>query len=55
MLAPKRPTSVYDHRPVAVQVVKQNGAGAVDKYVLIVESLPSKPGVQPPPTSPKAK
>jgi hypothetical protein len=37
MLAPKAPRSVYDHRPVAVQVVKQQKTGAVDKHVLIVE------------------
>lgn len=43
MLAPKAPRSVYDHRPVAVQVVKQEKAGAVDKHVLIVERPKNKP------------
>ncbi len=42
MLAPKAPRSVYDHRPVAVQVVKQQESGAVDKYVLIVEEPKKK-------------
>lgn len=42
MLAPKAPRSVYDHRPVAVQIVKQEKSGAVDKHVLIVEQ-PKKP------------
>jgi hypothetical protein len=42
MLVPKRPRSVYDHRPVAVQVVKQEN-GAVDKHVLIVERPQNKP------------
>lgn len=44
MLAPKAPRSVYDHRPVAVQVVKQQKSGAVDKHVLIVDKRKSKPG-----------
>jgi hypothetical protein len=43
MLAPKAPRPVYDHRPVAVQVVKQEKSGAVDKHVLIVERLQNKP------------
>jgi hypothetical protein len=43
MLVPKRPRSVYDHRPVAVQVVKQEKSGAVDKHVLIVERPKNKP------------
>lgn len=43
MLAPKAPRSVYDHRPVAVQVVKQQKSGAVDKHVLIVEHRAQKP------------
>ncbi|ELX13680.1 hypothetical protein Jab_1c23180 [Janthinobacterium sp. HH01] len=38
MLAPMRPRSVHDNRPVAVQVVKQEKSGAVDKHVLIVET-----------------
>ncbi|MBV7535997.1 hypothetical protein KW842_09490 [Duganella sp. sic0402] len=46
MLAPKAPRSVHDHRPVAVQVVKQQKSGAVDKHVLIVDE-PRKPQ-QPP-------
>jgi hypothetical protein len=41
MLAPKRPTSVYDHKPVAVMVVKQQKSGAVDKHVLVVENKPA--------------
>lgn len=49
MLAPRRPRSVHDNRPVAVQVVKQEKSGAVDKHVLIVET----PKLQPAP--PKAK
>lgn len=49
MLAPKAPRSVYDHRPVAVQVVKQEKTGAVDKHVLIVDKPPNKPA------PPKAK
>jgi hypothetical protein len=49
MLAPKAPRSVHDSRPVAVQVVKQQKSGAVDKHVLIVE----QPGRKPEP--PKAK
>lgn len=49
MLVPKRPRSVYDHRPVAVQVVKQEKSGAVDKHVLIVERPQNKPA------PPKAK
>lgn len=44
MLAPKAPRSVYDHRPVAVQVVKQQKSGAVDKHVLIVGERKGKPG-----------
>lgn len=46
MLVPKRPRSVHDHRPVAVQVVKQEKSGAVDKHVLIVDRPRTKP--QPP-------
>jgi hypothetical protein len=49
MLAPKAPRSVYDHRPVAVQVVKQQKSGAVDKHVLIVDAT------KPRPAPPKAK
>lgn len=45
MLAPKAPRSVYDHRPVAVQVVKQQKSGAVDKHVLIVEEKKSEPAL----------
>jgi len=37
MLAPKRPVSVFDHRPVAVQVVQQQNSGAVDQHVLVVD------------------
>ncbi|NVM77440.1 hypothetical protein FHW83_003246 [Duganella sp. SG902] len=37
MLIPERPRSVYDHRPVAVQVVKQEKSGAVDKHVLVID------------------
>lgn len=43
MLAPKAPRSVYDHRPVAVQVVKQQKTGAVDKHVLIVGQRKRQP------------
>jgi hypothetical protein len=43
MLAPKAPRSVYDHRPVAVQVVKQQKSGAVDKHVLIVDQQKARP------------
>jgi hypothetical protein len=43
MLAPKAPRSVHDHRPVAVQVVKQEKTGAVDKHVLIVDHPAKKP------------
>lgn len=43
MLAPKAPRSVHDNRPVAVQVVKQQKSGAVDKHVLIVEANKSTP------------
>jgi hypothetical protein len=54
MLAPKRPTSVYDHRPVAVMVVKQQKTGAVDKHVLVVESKPGPaPDRLPAPPRPK--
>jgi len=49
MLVPTAPRSVFDHRPVAVQVVKQEKSGAVDKHVLIVET----PKVEP--VAPKAK
>ncbi|NYE60943.1 hypothetical protein FHW58_002095 [Duganella sp. 1224] len=49
MLVPKRPRSVVDHKPVAVQVVKQEKTGAVDKHVLIVETAKNKPA------PPKAK
>jgi hypothetical protein len=49
MLVPKRPRSVYDHRPVAVQVVKQEKSGAVDKHVLVVDKPKNKP------VPPKAK
>ncbi|OEZ57733.1 hypothetical protein [Duganella sp. HH105] len=49
MLAPMRPRSVHDNRPVAVQVVKQEKkSGAVDKHVLIVETPKLKP--EPPKT-----
>jgi len=37
MLAPKRPISVYDARPVAVQVVQQSHSGAVDPHLLIID------------------
>lgn len=43
MLVPKRPRSVYDHRPVAVQVVKQEKSGAVDKHVLVIDKPKHKP------------
>ncbi|WP_166454631.1 hypothetical protein [Duganella rivi] len=46
MLAPKAPRSVYDHRPVAVQVVKQEKSGAVDQHVLVIDKPKNKP--QPP-------
>jgi hypothetical protein len=49
MLAPTAPRSVFDHRPVAVQVVKQQKTGAVDKHVLIVDQPQNKPA------TPKAK
>jgi hypothetical protein len=51
MLAPKAPRPVFDHRPVAVQVVKQEQSGALDKHVLIVDTAP--PARKPAP--PKAK
>ena len=53
MLAPMRPRSVHDHRPVAVQVVKQEKTGAVDKHVLIVETPACEP--VPAPLPPEAK
>jgi hypothetical protein len=39
---------VYDNKPVAVQVVKQEKSGAVDKHVLVVgkpqaKTAPHKP------------
>ncbi|MHA4869307.1 hypothetical protein ACXZ1M_16560 [Duganella sp. PWIR1] len=43
MLVPKAPRSVHDSRPVAVQVVKQQKSGAVDKHVLIVDDRKKKP------------
>ncbi len=46
MLAPKPPRSVVDHKPVAVQVVKQEKTGAVDKHVLVIDAPKNKP---PPP------
>jgi len=49
MLAPRPPRSVHDTKPVAVQVVKQQKTGAVDKHVLIVDT--KKNGTE----SPKAK
>ena len=49
MLVPKPPKSVHDNRPVAVQVVKQEKSGAVDKHLLIVETP------KPEPVPPKAK
>jgi hypothetical protein len=49
MLAPKAPRSVFDHRPVAAQVVKQENSGALDKHVLIVDTPARKPA------PPKAK
>lgn len=49
MLVPSRPRSVHDSRPVAVQVVRQEKTGAVDKHVLIVETGKPKPA------APKAK
>ncbi|WP_432382691.1 hypothetical protein [Duganella sp. P38] len=42
MLAPKAPRSVHDNRPVAVQVVKQQKSGAVDKHVLVVDDVRKK-------------
>jgi hypothetical protein len=42
MLAPKPPRSVYDHKPVAVKIVKQEKSGAVNKHVLVVDQ-PRKP------------
>ena len=42
MLAPKPPRSVYDNRPVAVQVVKQQQSGAVNKHVLIADVKKTK-------------
>ena len=49
MFFPKPPRSVQDNRPVAVQVVKQQKTGAVDKHVLVVETPRIKP------VAPKAK
>lgn len=43
MLAPQRPRSVHDSKPVAVQIIKQEKSGAVDKHVLIVERPKNKP------------
>lgn len=43
MLAPKPPRSVHDTKPVAVQIVKQQKSGAVDKHVLIVDTKQIKP------------
>ena len=34
----RHPKSVVDPRAVAMQVVKQNVQGAVDKHILIIES-----------------
>ena len=50
MLAPKAPRSMYDHKPVAVKIVKQEKSGAVDKHVLIVDQpkKPSEPEKKPP-------
>ena len=48
MLVPSRPRSVHNTRPVAVQVVRQEKTGALDKHVLIVETKPK-------PAPPKAK
>ena len=54
MLVPKRPTSVYDHRPVAVMVVKQQKSDAVDKHVLVVKTKPAPaPETLPAPARPK--
>lgn len=44
MLAPKPPRSVVNHKPVAVQVVKQEQSGAVNRHVLIVERKPGEAG-----------
>ena len=46
MLAPKPPRSVYDHKPVAVKIVKQEKSGAVNKHVLVVDQ--PKNQVEPP-------
>lgn len=37
MLAPKPPRSVYDNKPVAMKIVKQEKSGAVDRHVLVIE------------------
>lgn len=42
MLAPKPPRSVHDTRPVAVQVVKEEKSGAVDKHVLVIDQPKNK-------------
>jgi hypothetical protein len=47
MLAPKPPRSVYDNKPVAVKIVKQEKSGAVNKHVLVVDR-PKKPAEPPP-------
>lgn len=46
MLAPKPPRSVYDNKPVAVKIVKQEKSGAVNKHVLVVDR--PKHQVEPP-------
>lgn len=38
MLAPTPPRSVYDTKPVAVQVVKQHKSGAVNQHVIVVDA-----------------
>jgi hypothetical protein len=43
MLVPKPPRSVYDHKPVAVKIVKQEHTGAVNPHVLIVDHPKNKP------------
>jgi hypothetical protein len=54
MLAPRPPRSVHDSRPVAVQVVKQENSGAVDKHVLIIDDRKKKlePPAAPPSVNP---
>ncbi|KQQ45786.1 hypothetical protein ASF61_19200 [Duganella sp. Leaf126] len=49
MLFPRHPKPVGDHRPVAVQIIRQERAGAVNKHVLVIDRPAPPPSPAPVP------